>query len=227
MKKFYTYLLAALLCCSVFSLDGYAQGKKAPKPVGTGAEIPMRYLVEDGDTTYIDNIKASTIISFRNRKDWRRYYRLVYNFSKTYPYALVARKLVAEADSTIAARHLTRGKREKYINALQKELFASFEEPLKGMTVTQGQLLMKLIDREIGKSSYNIIKEYKSGITAGFWQGIAKIFGSNLKKHYDPEGEDKEVELLVKMWEKGDFPDLYFSIFGEFPKRTSIPSKYM
>ena len=92
-------------------------------------------------------------------KEWRKYYRLVHNFSKTYPYALVARKIVARADSTIAADNLKRAKRDRYIDKVQAELFNVFEKPLRGLTVSQGALLMKLIDREIGKSSYDIIKE--------------------------------------------------------------------
>ena len=113
------------------------------------------------------------------------------------------------------------------MNRIQKELFEAFEEPMRSMTISQGQLLMKLIDREVGKSSFSIIKEYKSGMAAGFWQGIAKIFGTDLKKHYEPDGEDKDVEDLVMKWDKGEFPELYFSIFGEYPKRIELPSKYM
>ena len=64
---------------------------------------------------------------------------------------------------------------------MQKELFNIYEEPLKKMSISQGRLLIKLIDREIGRSSFKIIKDYKSGITAGFWQGIAKIFGNDMK----------------------------------------------
>ena len=146
--------------------------------------------------------------------------------SKAYPYALVARKLVIEADSTILADNLKRGKREKYINTVQKELFDVFEGQMRNLTVSQGALLMKLIDREVGKSSYNIIKDYKSGVTAGFWQGIAKIFGTDLKKPYDPEGEDKLTEELVKIWEAGDFQVFYFSIFWKDPPVMPIPEKY-
>ena len=159
-------------------------------------------------------------------REWRQYYRLVHNFSKAYPYALVAKKLVIEADSTIAADNLKRGKREKYINSVQSELFSVFESQLRGLTVSQGALLMKLIDREVGKSSYKIIKDYKSGITAGFWQGIAKMFGSDLKKPYDPEGEDEATEELVVMWENGDFQAFYWSLFWKDPPEMPIPEKY-
>lgn len=189
----------------------------------------LHYIVEGKDTIFIDEIKASKVyarIPKQKGKNWRKYYRLVHNFSKTYPYAIAARKIVAKADSTIAADGLKRAKRDKYINEVQKELFNVFEKPLRGLTVSQGALLMKLIDREIGKTSYNIIKEYKNGIAAGFWNGIAKIFGSNLKDPYDPEGEDNMVEDLVEIWEDGDFPAFYMSLFWKDPPIIDIPEEY-
>ena len=189
----------------------------------------LPFFIEGEDTIYYDTITASKIYSQipkQKGREWREYYRLVHNFSKAYPYALVARKLVMEADSTIAADKLKGTKREKYVNTVQKELFDVFEGQMRQLTVSQGALIMKLVDREVGKSSYDIIKGYKSGITAGFWQGIAKIFGSDLKKPYDPEGEDLATEELVKLWENGDFPALYWSLFWKDPPEMPIPEKY-
>lgn len=200
---------------------------------GNSIEIPensLRYIVEGTDTIYIDHINPSKVYSRLPRqkgREWRKYYRLVHNFSKAYPYALVARKLVREADSTIAADNLKRMKRDQYVSRVQKELFDVFEGQMRKMTVSQGALLMKLIDREVGKSSYSIIKDYKNGIAAGFWQGIAKIFGTDLKKPYDPEKEDKLTEELVKIWEAGDFQAFYFSIFWKDPPVMPIPEKYL
>lgn len=190
----------------------------------------LEYIVEGNDTIFIDQIRAAKVFSRMPKmkgREWRKYYRLVHNFSKAYPYALVARKLVTEADSTIAADRLKGAKREKYISKVQKELFDVFEGQMRNLTVSQGALIMKLVDREIGKSSYDIIKGYKSGITAGFWQGIAKVFGSDLKAPYDPEGEDKAVEELVKIWEDGDFDALYWSLFWKDPPVLPIPEKYL
>ena len=190
----------------------------------------LRYIVEGKDTIYIDEIRASKVYSKVPRqkgKEWRKYYRLVHNFSKAYPYALVAKKLVIEADSTIAADKLKGAKREKYIRSVQKELFDVFEGQMRQLTVSQGALIMKLIDREVGKSSYSIIKGYKSSIAAGFWQGIARLFGSDLKKPYDPEGEDANTEELVQIWEAGDFPAFYWSLFWQDPPELPIPEKYL
>lgn len=200
---------------------------KTPKPEDRDI---LEFIVEGEDTIYIDQIRAAKVYSRLPKmkgREWRKYYRLVHNFSKAYPYALVAKKLVTEADSTIAADKLKGVKREKYINSVQKELFDVFEGQMRNLTVSQGALIMKLVDREVGKSSYNIIKGYKSGVTAGFWQGVAKVFGSDLKKPYDPEGEDKATEELVQIWEAGDFPAFYWSIFWKDPPEMPIPEKYL
>lgn len=239
--KLVKILIALLLLTGVAGgmCHGQNSRKKETPKVGVSAvwgsgisseDNALRYIVEGKDTIYIDNINPSKVYSRLPRqkgKDWRKYYRLVHNFSKAYPYALVARKLVEEADSTIAADKLKRVKREQYVSKVQKELFDVFESQMRSMTVSQGALLMKLIDREVGKSSYDIIKDYKNGMAAGFWQGIAKIFGTDLKKPYDPEGEDALTEELVKIWDAGDFQAFYFAIFWQDPPVLPIPEKYL
>ena len=241
MMKLVKILMSLLLLMGAAGAVCHGQNsrKKETPKVGASAvwgsgisseENTLRYIVEGKDTIYIDNINPSKVYSRLPRqkgKDWRKYYRLVHNFSKAYPYALVARKLVEEADSTIAADKLKRVKREQYVSKVQKELFDVFESQMRSMTVSQGALLMKLIDREVGKSSYDIIKDYKNGMAAGFWQGIAKIFGTDLKKPYDPEGEDALTEELVKIWDAGDFQAFYFAIFWQDPPVLPIPEKYL
>lgn len=180
---------------------------------------------ENGDTVYIDELEQLTVVADRKGRQWRKYYRLVHNFAKTYPYALLAQEMLLEADSTITADELRRGKRNRYINILQKELFETFEKPLRNLTITQGKLLLRLIDRQTGITPYEIIVNYKSKAAAGFWQGIAKLFGSDMKKPYDPEGEDKETEELVQIYQKGEFRKLYRSIFGNDPPRPVVTSR--
>lgn len=247
-RSIYAILILTLLAGSGYDCNAqWFKTKKADKDTrqkaqtektssyGTGSDTGkagnlLEYIVEGKDTIYIDQITASKVYSKlpkQKGREWRKYYRLVHNFSKAYPYALVAKKLVAEADSTIAADNLKGAKRDRYISKVQKELFDVFEGQMRKLTVSQGALIMKLIDREAGKSSYNIIKDYKNGIAAGFWQGIAKLFGSDLKAPYDPEGEDKATEELVAIWEAGDFQAFYFSLFWKDPPEMPIPEKYL
>ncbi|MDP3437459.1 MAG: DUF4294 domain-containing protein, partial [Bacteroidales bacterium] len=140
------------------------------------------YKIEGRDTIYYMNLSEVYLFSWDNKrkkdKEWREFYRLVYNFRKTYPYALIAKEKINEADSALTSQRLSKRDRERFIQQFELELFHEFEKPLRKMTFSQGKLLLKLIDREIGQSSYYIIKNYRGGAAAGFWQGIAKIFGS-------------------------------------------------
>lgn len=193
---------------------------------------PMQFIVDkNGDTVYIDNIEPVYKSAKRKGKAWRKYYRLVHNFAKAYPYALLAEEKLREADSTIATEGFNKRQKNRYINILQDELFDTFEKPLRNLTVSQGKLLLRLIDRQTGITPYEIIKDYKGKAAAGFWQGIARLFGSDMKKPYDPDGEDSQTEELVELYNKGEFNRTYRSIFGKNPpepvahSRLEIPQK--
>ena len=190
----------------------------------------MRFQVDEkGDTTYLDVLEPIWIFA-QNKgkgKNWRDYYQLVWRFGRVYPYAEVAGQLVAQVDSVVEANHYGRLKRDRYISQVQKQLFNEFEGSMRKMSIQQGALLIKLIARETGQSPYAIIKEYKSGITAGFWQGIARLFDNNLKDDYDPEGEDKDIEELIQIWKEGHYRDLYWSIFWEEPPVVVVPEIHL
>lgn len=179
--------------------------------------IAVGFEMRGRDTVFLMNMKAIYVFpklkNRRNTKEWREYYRLVYNFRKTYPYALLAKEKINEADSVLASRHFTGKAREKYIKSFETKLFKEFEKPLVNMSFSQGKLLLKLVDREVGQSSFYLIKNYKGGLTATLWQGVARIFGSDLKKPYDKYGEDKNTEELVIMYQNGSFEYLYYSMF--------------
>lgn len=195
----------------------------------------LPFVVENGDTTYLDTIDPVWVFSRgkgkgkgkgKSDKDWRKYYKLVYNFAKVYPYALASGRLQEIVDSTIAAEHMNRFQKDRYMTKVQNMLFKDFEGALHHMTITQGGLLLKLIDRETGQSSYTIIHDYKNSAAAGFWQMIAKWFDNDLKATYDPEGADKDIEELVRHWQDGTFNNLYYSIFWEDPPVVKVPDFY-
>ncbi len=208
-KLFAKYCFITLIC--LLSSNFLAAQKTKGYSIG--------YEIVNGDTLYVDKISPAYVFNRPERvkqtKQWRKFYRTVYNFAKVYPYALKAKEIMRDADSTIAHSNFTPREREKYIKEYEKKLFREFEKPLRKLTITQGKLLLKLMDREMGLSSFYVIKNYKGGAAAGFWQGIAKLFGSDLKKQYDKYGEDKIVEELVQMYHNGVFWYLYHSMFME------------
>jgi len=95
----------------------------------------------------------------------------------------------------------TKREREKYVDQAEKEIREEFEKQLMKLTVSQGKMLIKLIDRETGKTSYELVKELKGSFSAGFWQAVARVFGSNLKTEFDADGEDKILDELVTLYE--------------------------
>ena len=185
----------------------------------SGGGYAIGYQVVNGDTVFIDKLppvfKFDRMKGNRSGRSWRKYKRLVYNFKKVYPYALQAKDIIREADSVLAVNDFSAQQREKYISQYQKQLFSKFEKPLRKMTIGQGKLLMKLIDRELGRTSFYIIKEYRGKLAAGFWQTVAKVFGNDLKKPYDRFGEDRMVEDLILIYNSGAFDSLYYSMFYE------------
>jgi integrase len=130
------------------------------------------------------------------KSDYRRYERLIYNIKKVYPYAKVVRLRLERVNEEL--KNIPDEKdRKNYIKSIEKDVFAEYEDDIRQMTITQGRLLIKLIDRETQNTSYDLIREYRGKIAAGFWQGIARIFGTNLKEHYDADGEDLLIELII------------------------------
>jgi hypothetical protein len=196
----YYFLLAAIMFSGVLSgQDGHIVG----------------YKIEQGDTVYqirLPSLYVFPRLTFKNEKAKREYQKLVYNFNRVYPYALLAKERVREMDSAIV-KIKSESLRKAYIKQKEKELFKEFEVPLKKLTLSQGRLLMRLVDREIGQTSYYLIKDLKGSFTAFFWQGIARLFGANLKTPYDKYGEDKLVEELVNMYHNGTFLSYYNQLF--------------
>ena len=131
-----------------------------------------------------------------------RYERLVYNVKRVYPYSVIVRTRYWEVNRQLELLPDDK-KRKEYLKQIEKDLLSEFEDDMRRMTITQGRILIKLIDRETSNSSYDLIREYRSVITATFWQGIARIFGTNLKSKYDPEGEDYLLERIIQEIELG------------------------
>jgi hypothetical protein len=125
---------------------------------------------------------------------WTRLRNAVY---VTYPYAKRAALVLNDINKHIAGVTDKRAI-SNYINSREKELKKQFSDPITNLSVYQGKVLMKLINRETGNSCYNILKDFKGGFSARFWQTVAFFFGSSLKQPYDPTGEDAEIESIVK-----------------------------
>jgi hypothetical protein len=85
----------------------------------------------------------------------------------------------------------------------EKQLKNQFGDEMKNLSVTQGRILIKLIDRETGKTTYDVVKKMRGSFSAFMWQGVALMFNSSLKADFDPDGDEKGIEIAIKMIEDG------------------------
>ena len=138
----------------------------------------------------------------RTQSQFRKYDRLTYNLKKIYPYAVIARLRLDQVNEDLSGIKDEK-ERKRYIKDFEKNVFREYEDDIQDMSITQGRLLIKLIDRETRNTSYDLIKQYRGGLNAAFWQGIARLFGTNLKEEYDPYGEDALIEVIVCEIEAG------------------------
>jgi hypothetical protein len=169
------------------------------------ATYKVPYKVENGDTIYMAYLGEVNIIlhrGFNNKWDERKYWRLVYNLKKVYPYAKLAKEKLEEMNEHFLTLNSEK-ERKAYTKEVEKEIRTKFEEDLKKLTITQGRLLIKLIDRETGQTSYQLIKELRGSLSAFFWQTLARLFGSNLKTEYDGAGADKLIEEILVAIDEG------------------------
>jgi len=162
-------------------------------------------IINGTDTIIHRNIKEVIVLpqrKFKNKRQMRRYSRLVQRIKKVYPLAVEARDLLNKYEPEYNAMESKRDRRRLMKN-LEKELLAQHKEELKKWSLTDGRILLKLINRETERTPYSLIKDFRGSFSAVFWQGIARIFSNNLKAGYDPDEEDWMIEEIVSLIEQG------------------------
>lgn len=162
--------------------------------VQVGAEVYPMIFINDVEITgaYLDP----------KRKEELR--RLRYNVYKVYPYAVTAAFILDKVDKEMAVRSKKRD-RKQYLKQVEKEMNAKFKDELKNLTMTQGQILVKLINRQTGRDCYSVIKEIKGGLNARIYQTAAWLFNNDLKAQYDPFNKDKDIEMIVQEIESKNY----------------------
>lgn len=160
----------------------------------------QEWVVERGDSIALIHILP--VYVFSRPADLRRYQRLVDAVIKVYPIAKVAQQKLRTMERELA--DIPSKKEQKaYIRRVYDAIKAEYTPVLKRMTRTQGKVLLKLIDRETEFTAYEVLREFRGGFIAGFWQGVSKIFGQDLKSEYDRLGEDRLLEQIIVYYEAG------------------------
>lgn len=159
-----------------------------------------KQIVYKNDT--IAEITLRPTVVFSRRVDTRKYHKLARNLKIVYPLAKYAHYKLAEIETKML-KLPTKRQRELFLKQEEKALIKEYTPVLKRMTFSQGKLLIKLIDRQTGNTSYSLVKEFRGKFSAFLWQGVARIFGANLKDNYDGKGEDQLIEELIILYEAG------------------------
>lgn len=158
----------------------------------TGDSVPVIRLPQQ----YVFNHKR-----FRRRSEEEKYWRMVIDVKKTLPIAKEARRLLVVAYQDI--QHMNEREQRDYFKNLEHELWVKYKPQLKRLNYRQGKLLVRLIDRECNKQSYQLIREFLGRTRAFFWQSFGSVFGVSLKSEWEPDGKDKELEDICLQVEHG------------------------
>jgi len=192
MKKF----LLTILFFSAFLVYNYAQETRY---------TVTRAIVMDGDTMPHMRLREVEIYSLKipkSRRGQKRLTKLVKNVKIVYPYARLAGIKLREYEDLLLNAQ-TDKERKQIMKRAEKEINEEYGAELKDLNFSQGKILIKLIDRETGDSSYELVQELRGKFTAFWYQAFARIWGYNLKEKYDPKGNDRQIEIIVRMIESG------------------------
>lgn len=160
----------------------------------------QEWTIDKGDT--IPLIHILPVRKYARKPDMRRYQRLIRHVKKCYPLAKQARIEMEKMERKLLTVKDPK-EQEKLAKELQKQLIKQYKPVILKMTISEGKVLLKLIDRETEYTAFQIIKDFRGGFVAGFWQMFAKMFGNNLKMDYQPDSRDRILEQIVTYYEMG------------------------
>ncbi|MBX9449477.1 MAG: DUF4294 domain-containing protein [Taibaiella sp.] len=188
--KLYLFILTGILSIPLGSIAQDGQ-----PPAGNTETIKAKIIGDDTFFVYpLENVDVyATKLTPEQQKYW---WNLRNNVIKVYPYSILASRIIEEIDRETAG--MSKKERKKYLKAKEKDLKDRYKTELKNLTMTQGKILVKLINRHTGRDAYSLIKELKGGVSARLSQTGAFFFDNNLKSTYDPYHEDKDIETIVR-----------------------------
>jgi hypothetical protein len=199
------FVLSVLTCSTLFAQEAPGSETKIPMPeLGPNDTITVPAKAVDNEIIPGGNLEWVWVQApypkhlLKKRQEWTRLRNAVY---VTYPYARKAAFIINDINYKLASIS-NKGDRKKYIKSREKEIKKEFGDPITNLSVYQGKVLMKLINRQTGNNCYEILKEYKGGFNARMFQTVAFFFGSNLKQSYDPTNEDQQIEGIVREVER-------------------------
>lgn len=163
----------------------------------------VRAVVSHGDTVFVlPTVYAFPPMKFKNKREEKFYWRTVRDVKKVLPYSKLINTLVQEVNDTLM-RIPTKKERDRYMRQWEKTTYRKYYKEFTHMTLNQGKLLIRLVDRECQTSSYELIRAYRGSFSAGFYQMFAKLFGADLKSKFGTGRNDKIIERIIILVEAG------------------------
>jgi hypothetical protein len=196
MKRYLLLLVLVVVAMCASTTDVAAQTR--PKRV-YGASAARWGKEQNGDSVLYITLLP---VKIKGGIDLAQHQRMVRAVKKVYPLAIEAAERLEELDRELEKLNLKKD-RKAYTKAVEDALKEEITPMLWKMTRYEGKILIKLIDRETDHTVFSIVKDIRSGFTAGFYQAMARLFGANLKLEYDPEGEDYILEQIVIYYNAG------------------------
>lgn len=192
--------LLYIVLCGFFLLPSLP-GRAGERPLPNSCAIQ----VVNGDTIYVawlHPVWCYKPLKFKNKQQEKFYWKTVRDVKKCLPLAKKITREMAYADEELAKLPDDR-ERRRWWRGFERYLYRKYESELRGMYASQGMLLMKLMDRETNRTSYELIKKYRGATSANFWQFVAKLFRNDLKETYDASDRDKIIERVINLVEAG------------------------
>ena len=213
MKQLYVYILLAIIGLFFKVEKAIAQqiivdettDKIAGSPIfshGVGYAGMVVYDGEEIPWFVLSDVYIFNPLVFKNERQAKKYYKIAANIKKVYPIAVDIQKTIKACVAHLDSLE-TKAEKDEYMDQVEKNLRKQYTSKLKKLTFAQGKLLIKLIDRQCGQTSYQLIKTYMGKFKAGLSNAIATLFGASLKKQYDPENDDRLTERCILLIESG------------------------
>ena len=202
-RNFLTILLIVLGNVGICVSANNSKSSNAIPPANSG--FLVRMIVLDGDTMIYEELQTLYCyapLKFKNKKQEEFYWRTVRDVKRVLPLSKYIKSVVEKTNATLMEMP-NKASRDNYMKQFEKRIYKENEKEFSKLTLNQGKLLIRLVDRECNSTSYQLIKAYRGSFRAGFWQIFAKMFGASLKTDFGTTEEDKMIERIITLVEAG------------------------
>ena len=196
-----------VICVLVMSVGVFASGMEQTGriPPELSLKKQVKAVVEDGDTMAIFDLPTVWVyppMKFKNKREEKFYWRTVRDVKRTLPLSKYIKEIIIVTNDTLMMLP-TKQERDRYMRGFEKRIYKQEYDRMSKLTLRQGMLLIRLVDRECDATTFELIKAYRGSVTAGFYQMFAKMFGASLKSEFGSHKDDATIERIINLVESG------------------------